>query len=334
MTVHDDRPRLRLRSIDDALGLIPHLLGFHPQDSLVVLVVDAGVVAVTARLDLADASPHGGVETILARIWNRFPHADAWFVAYTDDHEAGWSVLRRCDGFLDPDAMRRLTLVDGDTWQSDHPGGPAGRHDPGSSALAAEATLHGLVARPSRSDVERLLDGPPEGDHAHLVAVAEMIGAELEQVPERRRVGLMGRTLRRHRGRGRLRDEDAALLALLAEHPDARDVAVLAMSRDDADSHVALWRQVVSRTLPGRQGHALALLGVAAWLTGEGALATMCLERAEVLVPDTRAVGLLSVVTECVVPPMLWDRLRPQLLSDSRLPVRRAAGLPASPRGR
>ena len=127
MTVHDERPRLRLRTVDDALGLIPHLLGFHPQESLVVLVVDGGQVAVTARIDLQDAAPPDGVEAVLERIWRRFPLADGWFVAYTGDHGAGWEVLGRCEAFLPLDARRRLTLVDGDSWWIDEPGGPAGR---------------------------------------------------------------------------------------------------------------------------------------------------------------------------------------------------------------
>lgn len=334
MTLHDDRPRLRLRTIDDALGLIPHLLGFHPEESLVVLVVDAGMVAVTARVDLRDAARADGVESVLDRIWRRFPLADGWFVAYTGDGGAGWAVLDRCDAFLGPQAFRRLTLVQGDTWWADEPGGPSGRHDPGSSPLAAEATVHGLVARPSRADLARLLDGPPPGDAAHLLQVAERTGAQLAQVKGARWAPLMGQALRRFRQLGDLDDDDAALLAMLVAHPDARDVALLAMSRSDADHHVDLWRRVVNRTLAVHQGYALALLGMAAWITGEGAMAAMCLERAEALVPESYLVGILGHVTDAVVPPSVWDELRPELLASARAPVRRAVVRPASPPGR
>lgn len=333
MTVHDERPRLRLRTVDDALGLIPHLIGFHPHESLVVLVVDAGQVAVTGRIDLQDALPPDGVEGVLERIWRRFPLADGWFVAYTGDHAAGWEVLARCDAYLDPDARRRLTLVDGGSWWVDEPGGPAGRHDPTSSALAAEAAVHGLVARPSRGDVERLLDGPPEADREHLIRVAERTGADLARVKGRRWPGLMAEALGRFRLHGTLDDEGAALLAALAAHPDARDVALLSMSRADAEQHIDLWRRVVNRTLPVHQGYPLALLGMAAWITGEGALATMCLERAERLEPYSRLVGILCHVTETVVPPTVWDDLRPELLASASPPVRRAAAPPASRQG-
>ncbi len=145
---------------------------------------------------------------------------------------------------------------------------------------------------------------------------------------------MMGGALRRHRQRDWLGDEEAALLALLSRHSGARDVALLAMSRDDAAWHVALWQRVVTRTLPVHQGYPLALLGMAAWLTGEGALAAICLERAEVLVAPTRLVAILSHVIDEVVPPRLWDELRPELLAAAESPVRRAVALPATPPGR
>ena len=145
---------------------------------------------------------------------------------------------------------------------------------------------------------------------------------------------MMGRALRSHRQHDRFGDDEAALLALLSRHSRARDVALLAMSRADAAWHVALWQRVVNRTLPVHQGHPLALLGMAAWLTGEGALAAICLERAEVLVAPTRLVAILSHVIDAVVPPRLWDDLRPELLASAELPVRRALALPASPPGR
>ena len=324
MNPPDERPRLRLRTIDDALGLIPHLLGFHPEESLVVLVVADGVVAVTARVDLAESSLPDGIEAVLARIWRRFPTADAWFVAYTADEEVGWAVLERCDAFLGGRAFRRLTLINGPRWWADHPDGPSGRHDPTASPMAAEATVHGLVARPSRSDVARLLDGPSEAEADGLLALAEQVDRELAGLRDGRWAGLMGQLLRDYRRRQWLADVDAARLAVLAAHPDARNVALLAMSRPEAGLHLELWRRVVNRTLPEHHGYALGLLGMAAWITGEGALASICLERAEFLVPDTYLVGLLGHVTDAVVPPSLWDEMRPGLLASARSTVRRA----------
>lgn len=324
MTVNDQWPTMRLQSYDDALGLIPHLLGFHPEESLVVLVMADGRLQLTARLDLADAAWPDGVEGVLTRIWCRFPTADAWFVAYTAHREYAWAVLRRCDAFLPSESIRCLVAVDGGTWQADGPDGPRGVHDPGSSRTAAEAIVHGMVARRSRAELAALLDGPPTTDTNRLVAVARRVGAEVAAEPIRRWPQLMGRALARFDATGDLDDDGAARLAILATHPPARDVALLAMSRARAEPQLELWRRVVNRTLAVHQGHPLALLGMAAWLAGEGALVSVCLERAARLLPPTGLLRILQGLVEDVTPPSQWDELRPELLAGASRDVRRA----------
>ncbi|MCA0253274.1 MAG: DUF4192 domain-containing protein [Actinobacteria bacterium] len=320
MTVNDERPILRLRSVDDGLGLIPHLLGFHPEESLVVLVLDGGQVALTARLDLAEAAGPDQVEGVLTRIWCRFPAADAWFVAYTAHRAYAWAVLRRCDRFLPASAARRTIAVDGRTWQADGPRGLRGVYDPGSSRTAAEAAVRGLVARRSRAELAALVDGPPAADTDRLVSVAERVGAELAAEP--RWPELMGRALGGFAGT--LDDAAAARLAMLASHPVARDVALLSMSRARAEQQVELWRQVVNRTLAVHQGHPLALLGMAAWIAGEGALVSVCLERAGRLLPPAGLLRILRGLVDQVTPPDSWDELQPQLLAAASGEVRQA----------
>jgi hypothetical protein len=54
--VHRERPqtptRLKVRRPDDLLAVIPYLLGFHPDESLVAVFVRSGRVILTARMDL------------------------------------------------------------------------------------------------------------------------------------------------------------------------------------------------------------------------------------------------------------------------------------------
>lgn len=330
MTVNDQRPRLRLQNFDDALGLIPHLLGFHPEESLVVLVMDGGRLSLTARLDLADAAWPDGVEGVLTRIWCRFPTADAWFVAYTAHREFAWAVLRRCDAFLPEGSARRLVAVDGQTWQADSPAGPRGVHDPGCSRAAAEAAMHGLVARRSRAELAALVDGPPTADTGRLVAVARRVGAEVAAEPISRWPQLMGTALEDFDGTGRLEDADAARLAILATHPPARDVALLSMSRERAEEQVDLWRRVVNRTLAVHQGHPLTLLGMAAWIAGDGALVSVCLERATQLLPPNGLLRILHQLVDAVTPPTQWDELHPELLAGASREVRKAVLRPVT----
>ena len=45
--------RLKVRRPDDLLALIPYLIGFHPEESLVAVFVRSGRVILAARLDLS-----------------------------------------------------------------------------------------------------------------------------------------------------------------------------------------------------------------------------------------------------------------------------------------
>src|SRR2546430_15573083 len=63
-----DRPTVHVRGTEDLLALIPFLLGFRPETSLVLLAVDGdgGGIAMLARLDLPTAAePLGPVRAAL-----------------------------------------------------------------------------------------------------------------------------------------------------------------------------------------------------------------------------------------------------------------------------
>src|SRR5690348_10551730 len=63
---HTDKPTLRIHGPVDLLTGIPYLLGFHPNESLVLVGLTHGALAVTARLDLADATDERITTTVAA----------------------------------------------------------------------------------------------------------------------------------------------------------------------------------------------------------------------------------------------------------------------------
>ena len=54
-----ESPTLRVTGPAELLGAVPYLLGFHPEESLVVIGLDDTKVIVSARVDLADAETPG-----------------------------------------------------------------------------------------------------------------------------------------------------------------------------------------------------------------------------------------------------------------------------------
>ncbi|MEZ5088888.1 MAG: DUF4192 family protein [Micropruina sp.] len=85
----------RVHHVDDMLGIIPHLLGFHPSESVVLVAVVDGIVELTARADLEDLLPAGHVELLIGRVLARFPQSLVWIVGYASDESSCTEVLIR-----------------------------------------------------------------------------------------------------------------------------------------------------------------------------------------------------------------------------------------------
>lgn len=309
----ENPPRMRISSPDDVAQLLPYLIGFTPEESLVVLVVDQGKVAVTARADLPDMQQPGQAESLVDRIWARFPDADAYLAAYTADRPAGWALLERCADHLPAGATSQTMLVDGDTWHL--PDGQTGTTDR-YGAVSAEASFHGLQRLPSRSELVASFASPPDTE-----VLTAHVEAALDKLPEPGDtdavISHMGELLHRSLPDGteptvRVDVEDAVQLAVLAQNSKAREVALLTMTRENAPSHLGLWRGVVNQVPEFGAEAPLFLAGMAAWIAGEGAAACVALERTDQVgepgsFPPAR---LLAELIDQVVPPSAWETLR------------------------
>lgn len=336
---------LRITSPGEAAQLIPYLVGFTPEESLVVSAIQAGRVEVTARVDLADVRDTDRVEELLDRIWDRFPDADGFAVAYTADHDLGWQVLARCDGWL-PDGCSTM-LVDADTWHT--PDGASGTIDT-FGAVAAEATYHGLQRLERRAELETRFTSPP--DSAELDRQLESVLTSLPEPGEKQRIldtigELLARSLPQTANPPRdaqletgwtLDPTDAIRLSVLVQHAAARDLALLSITRDNATRHLALWQGVVQASPAYGADMPLYLAGMAAWVSGDGASATIALERALRSVPhpdQSHPARLLEALIDRVVPPASWTSIRRAIAADVDPAIRDALGADApNPRPR
>ena len=305
---------LRIRDADDLLGVVPHLLGFHPSESLVIVLAEKGRVVVTARVNLSDVAPPGAVEDLLRRMFAQFPDGRAWLIAYGADAAATWAVLNRCDRFLPAQAIAGVLRVDGGRWWADSPDAPPGVHAPSASPLSRLARERGLPVCSSRAGLAKLVAPDPDVDPVLFARAEAWLAATACGRAELMRQALSGRG-------GDADDVACARLAVLAGDEDARDEALLAIDVADPAADVALWRRVARRCLPSYQGHVLGLLGMAAWIAGDGALSVVCLERAESINPGLPLVEVLSTINELMLPPRAWPGLRREVISARGEPV-------------
>jgi uncharacterized protein DUF4192 len=312
VSISEPQARLAVHSIDDLIGLVPYLIGFHPEDSLVMIVIQDGRVEVTARVDLAAVSGRGSPDALVCRLFDRYPAAAAWFIAYTDDDDLAWDVLGSCAALGGQVRVQRLLQVGAETWRSDEPDGATGPVGRQVAPVAAEAAVLGLPVRRSRRDLAAGIAGPPDeeaDDLADRFAAAEIT---LDRLGARGR----RRLLRRLLVASTLPDrDDSVRLALLVQHEEAQLQVLRQLSTANADAQLALWTRIVRHTPAAHRPAVLGLLGMAAWQNGDGALAMVCLEQLDRIDPFEPIAALLDWLNDQVVPPHAWSHIRETLLA-------------------
>ena len=84
---------------------------------------------------------------------------------------------------------------------------------------------------------------------------------------------------------------------------------------DDAEEHAQVWAQVVNGIRPRVSAAPLALLGMAAWIGGNGALLNCCADLLRDRHPGYSMGRLLAEISDGAVSPSVWrawaSRFRP-----------------------
>ena len=185
------RQRLRVREPADLLALIPYLLGFHPRESLVALLISDHAVALTLRMDLPLATDVESAGTEIARrlaVVAAEQQADTVsLVGYGADLLQVQRVLAATVDGLSQDSGPELLdayFVDGSRWWSltcsqaccPLEGTP---YDIATHPYAAEAVFSGMTAVPDRDDLRSWVQGPDPVDLAHLRSVLARVSGWL-----------------------------------------------------------------------------------------------------------------------------------------------------------
>ncbi|MDX6322211.1 MAG: hypothetical protein QOF52_2069 [Propionibacteriaceae bacterium] len=307
--------RLRTSGPADLLELVPYLLGFHPTESVVLVVIRGREVALAARVDLPPIAAVDQLVDRLSEIADRNGASAVVVFTFSEDPVAATELMLRLIEGLRPFGLVDAIHADGRRWWSmicadrccPEDGTPYGS---GSGRLAAEAVYAGLSTRSSRHEIEALVAGPDATEEAALRNVVERVADDLGPSSRVQRRSEMAELVNGFLAEPRsLGDAECSRFALLAADVEVRDVAWSLMSRDRAEDHVDLWQQVVSRTVSPLESAPLCLLGMAAWISGNGALMVCCLERVSTLDPAYTMAGLLEDINRRGVPPKAWDML-------------------------
>lgn len=314
MTTHPtSQTRLVARCPEDLIAFVPVAIGFVPETSAVMLTFGPSTGSFHARVDLPDDPDDVDelVESLLAP--TRLHRVrQVVFVLYDDDTPIADEAARSLRAAFTEAGVTVIDVlrVHDDLWFAMAPGRPAAayagvRFDVGTHPFTAQAVFQGRVTHASRAALRATLD--PDPDQVAATGAARSGSEALD-------AGGVGRLVSRHTADGTTCTpaELAALGRALAE-PGCRDAAWGGLDRGRARAHVDFWTDAVRR-LPGPLvPGAAAVLALAAWLTGDGALAWCAVDRCRDVDPGHSLGALVADLLEQAVNPHVWDSLRGDL---------------------
>ncbi len=320
--------RVRAGSPAAILAVVPYLLGFRPESSLVVIGVEPpdGSIKVTMRYDLPDPADTELAADIAAH---------ALGVIGVQELTAAVAIGYGADALVAPlaKAFGQTELIDflrvegGRYWSYTCPnpaccpaeGTAFDRASyPGLGALADSlpkvlasrdqlvdsiAPLNGIVAESMRQATKRAEQHLTQllakvRKSARLGAARHMIATE--------GLGAVSQMVTAYRAGGRFAtDYQVAWLTVALKDLRVRDDAWARMDPRYGEAHRRLWIDVVRRAQPGHIAAPASLLAFVAWQAGNGVLANVALDRALADDPRYSMATLLRQVISAGAPPSL-----------------------------
>jgi hypothetical protein len=334
-----DRPRVRVSDPGELAAAVPHLLGFRPSESVVLIALGGRTgnrVGLTVRADIPPPEHAADLARWLVRsIRSDEPRAVVLaVVSEAPDSAAGpLEVFRREARLPHRPLLRELTsaltaaalplrealLVRSGRWWSYDCAEPCcapGRGTPmpdGVTALEAASVVSGSVVAADREAlIARIarLDGPARDA---MEAVTWRVGdrhataaATDRDATTRRSWATVLRMVRRCRpgpGSRPLSDRDVAGVLWALADVRVRDRALTLALGDDAPAAEILWTECTRRGPAPLDAAPATLLAVSAWLRGDGAMANVALERALHSRPTYSFAQLLAQGLAACLPP-------------------------------
>jgi hypothetical protein len=315
---------------DALLALVPHLLGFYPCSSLVVLGLGGKRhrVQVTFRYDLPDP-PDADQEDDIAEHAASVLHRQRLRVAALIGYGPAQLVMPVLAATMDSlhsagvELMEALRADGGRYWSvlcTDPACCPQeGRlFDPGSHPVAAAMSRAGQPALPDRAALERTLL-PPAGSTEAIrqsTRLAEQRlcdlgarsladgGGDPQELTAKTGRAAVQRAIKRYRAGERLTTGDElAWLAVLLADLRVRDDAWARMNPRYREAHVRLWTDVLRAAATEYLPAPASLLAFTAWQSGNGALASVAIDRALAARPGYSMALLLGEALDAGLPP-------------------------------
>jgi hypothetical protein len=314
--MHATQARIRLNGPTDLLTTIPHLLGFHPDHSLVVVGLIGGELQCTFRVDLPGSADHlEHLPDLAAQL--SLNRCDGCVVVVYGEADLAKAVAQPVAVRLDAVGITPLDLlrVDRGRWFSltctEPCCPPEGLILPESSAASCEVAVAGGYAAADRSAIaDQLAPAPPGRRAAVARAVAEALvaDADLDWASQR---SLDLNAVDHWMGQRTLPGpEDIAAVGLALGDLDIRDYALRRINSGRFEANrIDLWVWVARHLEDDLVAPAATVAGFAAYRFGNGVLALEAFELALKSSPHYRLALMLMAALQAGIPPAALSRI-------------------------
>ena len=324
---------VRVRDVGEIAAGLPHLLGFRPQESVVLVSLGGASgrrVGLTVRADIPPPEHNRELAAVLARSLSSDRPDGALVLVVSEaadeelmgerglpHHDLVWEMSRALSR-LDMGVADVVLVRDGRLWSYDCPdhccAPGAGTPLPaGVTELAVASIATGTVVEETREDLVARIS-PPAGDRGAMEETCTRVAVDCslaildlgrEAVAEESWAAVTAAVARCRPGApaGRLTDDEVARIVCGLRDGEVRDRAFgLALGAEPAGAE-QLWTECTRRAPAPLDAVPATLLAVSAWLRGDGALANIALARAVDSDPGYAFARLLSdAMAACLTP--------------------------------
>ena len=304
---------LVVQSPDELLAAVPHVLGFKPEESIVLVPFRPGLPII--RVDLPrTAADRAEVWDALRGPYGRYarPGADVAIVCIGEDRRSAEIASQHLsDRLQDIGITTHIRLwSDGERWREFNTGQTGLQTTSTAERIAAATVLTG-AAQPaaSRESLAASMVGDREPIARFLPAARAAAAAS---APAVQREWALDRLEEFHADGNRLSDVDGARMLAALETISIRDALWEDMSRENSISHMAIWTDLTRRSPDEARAAPASMLGFASWLHGDGARAWCALDQ----VPVDRPYSMAAIVASALqngLHPREWERHQAQM---------------------
>lgn len=304
---------VRVSTAADLLASVPSMLGYRPEESLVLLCLnERNRVQLALRLDLPDAGDEAAAIAQISHIEpvQRARRIVAVLVSehdHTSMLDALASAMLRLS--IPLESLHLPAFTAGTRWHVHGTSDTGTLPDPNHTVLATHRAADGEPLHASRDDIAASL---AHGDTAAIARRAAAIDAALAKpFPTSDEAADVVRWALReaHHGALELTDQHVATLAIGLSEPVVRDAAfatAVPPSTDLARAARRLWTELTRLTPEPERAEPAVLAGYAAYMAGDGATARTALDIARAADPGhVLAAMLLRALDHAVEPTQL-----------------------------